>query len=304
MKNSINRRQEFLVDRRLHHVSQRSADQQRMCDLRIGILGDEKDLRLGSDRVDSRGRINSAKLWHPYVQEHQAGLKVRGFRHSIEAVCSLGYTVKPVLLQLRSDQRAKRRKVIGDKNVHFSRETAERHKIQQRDDPPSYERAQVCDTIWYQMNRELRVSLIIRCSPDEAARIRSQASSEHRSLSGYLLYVLERSFRIEDKLGGLPRSFFLDGAESFRSERHGGVRTAVHLRCTDGEAARIRAYAARRHLSISDFVVFSLSRSWNAIEQLRRSAQMGRLEIVPPTTGVPQTSAPRRVAPEDRRSNR
>jgi hypothetical protein len=46
-------------------------------------------------------------------------------------------------------------------------------------------------------------------------------------------------------------------------------RTAVHLRCTVEQAARIREYAARRQLSISDFVAFSRQRLWRAIAQLR-----------------------------------
>ena len=43
-----------------------------------------------------------------------------------------------------------------------------------------------------------RTSLLIRLSPEDAARIRERAWSEYRSVSGYLLYVLQRSFRIEE----------------------------------------------------------------------------------------------------------
>lgn len=113
-------------------------------------------------------------------------------------------------------------------------------------------------------------SLIIRCSHEDAARIRNHASSEHRSLSGYLLHVLERSLWIEDRLTrGLTKSLLLAQAGSIKSARRKKkIRTALHLRCTAEQAEKIREYAARRHLSISDFVVFSLRRSWDAIEHL------------------------------------
>ena len=116
-----------------------------------------------------------------------------------------------------------------------------------------------------------RTSLIVRCSQDDADRIRNQASSEHRSLSGYLLYVLERSMWIEDRLThGLTKSILSAQADSIKSERHKQIRTAVHLRCTVKQAEKICAYAARRHLSISDFVVLSLRRTWDASAQLHR----------------------------------
>jgi len=85
--------------------------------------------------------------------------------------------------------------------------------------------------MWYRMKSARRASFIIRCSHEEAAGIHSQASSDHRSLSGYLLHVLERSFWIEDRVAkGLTRSMLFAQAHSTKSERK-MVRTAVHLRC-------------------------------------------------------------------------
>jgi len=101
---------------------------------------------------------------------------------------------------------------------------------------------------------------------EDAARTREEASSQHRSLSGYLLYVLERSFRVEETVGSIlsPRR-----PQNIRGTQRPGIRTAVHLRCTAEEAARIREYARRRKLSLSDFVVFSMRRLWEANDRLR-----------------------------------
>ena len=112
-----------------------------------------------------------------------------------------------------------------------------------------------------------RTSLIVRCSREDAARIRSDASSQHRSVSGYLLYILERSFWVEAK-ASLSQPLLSVRSRCFRAARTPKVLTAIHLRCTAGEAKEIRRYAARRNMSISDFVVFSLWRSWEAIESL------------------------------------
>src|SRR5215469_17434852 len=118
--------------------------------------------------------------------------------------------------------------------------------------------------------RSVRTSLLIRLSHDDAARIRKQASSEHRSLSGYLLNVLERSFFIEQKVPhGASAPMLSMQARATVGPQVKKLHTAVHLRCTADEAARIREYAARRQLSIGDFVVFSLRRLWIAVARLR-----------------------------------
>jgi len=114
-----------------------------------------------------------------------------------------------------------------------------------------------------------RTSLLIRLSHEDAARIRKDALSEHRSLSGYLLNVLERSFLIEQKLTpGASAPMLSRQARGVLGPQNKRLRTAVHLHCTVEQAARIREYAARRQLSISDFVVFSLHRLWTAIAHL------------------------------------
>lgn len=120
--------------------------------------------------------------------------------------------------------------------------------------------------MWYQMDA-LRASVIVRCSQKDAARIRKEAFSEHRSMSGYLLRVLELSFRIEDKV---PEPALARQVQFLKIYADDNPRTAVHLRCATEQAARIRKYAARRGLSLSGFVVFSLRRLWEASDRLHR----------------------------------
>jgi len=114
-----------------------------------------------------------------------------------------------------------------------------------------------------------RTSLLIRLSHEDAVRIRAEASSEYRSLSGYLLHVLERSFWIEERVvRGASESLLSQQARAVGGRQGKKLHTAVHLRCSVEQAARIREHAARRQLSIGDFVVFSLRRLWTAVERV------------------------------------
>jgi uncharacterized protein (DUF1778 family) len=116
------------------------------------------------------------------------------------------------------------------------------------------------------VNRPRRTSLLVRCSPEDAKAIHAEALAQHRSVSGYLLCVLERSIWIEGKsLANLPYAMKISLSPSPEG------RTAIHLRCTAEEADRIRMAAKRRLSSISSFVVFSLHRHWKAAERARNS---------------------------------
>lgn len=111
-----------------------------------------------------------------------------------------------------------------------------------------------------------RTSLLIRCSPDDAQTIYAEAAAQHRNVSGYLLFVLERSMWIERKfLAGYS------GAVQTPLIHFTARRKAIHLRCAVDEADRIRKAAKVRVLSISNFVVFSLHRHWRAVEKVRNS---------------------------------
>ena len=114
------------------------------------------------------------------------------------------------------------------------------------------------------MQENRRTSLLVRCSRDEAQKIHVEAMAQHRNVSGYLLFVLERSLWIED--GFVTGTLFVKQTPVLGAAEN---RTAIHLRCSTEEATRIRAAAKKRLLSISNFVLFSLQRHWKAVEKVR-----------------------------------
>lgn len=123
-----------------------------------------------------------------------------------------------------------------------------------------------------------RAALLIRCSQQDADALRLQAQSEHRTVSGCLLNILERRLRIEEKFArGISGSFGEKGALDSRLSRPRTNRTALLLRCSTEEADRIRAAAWKRQMSISNFVVFSLQRHWEAVETIRLAANASSL---------------------------
>jgi uncharacterized protein (DUF1778 family) len=113
-----------------------------------------------------------------------------------------------------------------------------------------------------------RTSLLLRCSPEEAAKVRHHAALEHRSVAGYLLFVLERNLAIEEKYSDAYTPLMIQQSQEEPTGRED--RTAIHLRCSVEQANRIRKAAARRQLSISKFIVFALQRSWRAFERVQR----------------------------------
>lgn len=115
-----------------------------------------------------------------------------------------------------------------------------------------------------------RTALHIRCSTAQAAKIREGARAEHRSISGYLLNLLEASLWIDEKFGkGLTPS---SHTEVVHSSRVKGGRTGILLRCSGDEAARIRRGAARRKMSISRFVLLACAGHWTALGRREDSA--------------------------------
>jgi uncharacterized protein (DUF1778 family) len=128
----------------------------------------------------------------------------------------------------------------------------------------------------------LRTSLIIRCTEEDAAKIRHLAAAEHRNVNLYLLHLFERNLAIEEKHAPVFGDWFSRLAIDF--EANGAVvtktktktktpRTAIHFRCSLEAADRIRQAAARREMSISDFAMFALHRSWRATERVRSRTQ-------------------------------
>ncbi|HEX5423249.1 MAG TPA: hypothetical protein VFW94_06850 [Candidatus Acidoferrales bacterium] len=116
-----------------------------------------------------------------------------------------------------------------------------------------------------------RTALLIRCSREEAATVRAQAHAERRTISGCILNILERSLWMEEQYSrGMTRSFLENQAREFRLMHRIYDRTTMLLRCSVQEAERIRAKAYNRHMSISEFVGFSLWRHWEATNKIRR----------------------------------
>jgi uncharacterized protein (DUF1778 family) len=111
-----------------------------------------------------------------------------------------------------------------------------------------------------------RTTLLIRCSEQQADLIRKEAAAQHRTISGYLLNVLERSLWIESKFGHGLES--LPAPELSRSP---GPRTAMLLHCSTESAEAIRRAATKRTISISRFALFSLERQWRSLERLGTS---------------------------------
>jgi hypothetical protein len=120
------------------------------------------------------------------------------------------------------------------------------------------------------MPGEPRTALLIRCTKEQAAKLREQALTEHRSVSGCLLHVLERSLWIEERW--VPGLGYLSVAPQPLNQviRSADSRAELFLRCSLSDAKRIRKAATRRNMSISRFVIFSLERNWKAIQEVAR----------------------------------
>lgn len=108
-----------------------------------------------------------------------------------------------------------------------------------------------------------RATLLIRCSVAEAAMIRDRARAERRTLGNYVLNIVARALRFEEK-------FSSRGIRSFRRARSGKrdraalPRTAILLRCSVDERRRIHEAAERNDITISGFVLRCLTISWRA----------------------------------------
>jgi hypothetical protein len=116
-----------------------------------------------------------------------------------------------------------------------------------------------------------RTALLIRCSEDEARHIRAYSQRERRTVSAYVLAIVESNLDIEERLlARLTRFTQLNGVLSRAVIRGVGPRTAVLVRCSVTEAKRIREGARRREMRISCFVLHALRRSWTVDTELRR----------------------------------
>jgi uncharacterized protein (DUF1778 family) len=108
-----------------------------------------------------------------------------------------------------------------------------------------------------------RTALLVRCSAEEAERIRIEADKQRRTISGYVLQITGRAVEIEERLLSRMNPYSVANQIVSRKSLLGaGPRTAILVRCSTSEADRIREAARRRDLPINAFVLMALRRSW------------------------------------------
>lgn len=108
-----------------------------------------------------------------------------------------------------------------------------------------------------------RTALLIRCSRGEADLVRRAAHYEYRTMSAYVLNVLLRALRFEDRLfSKMAHADTMNRVLARTPVRPPGPRTAILLRCSTIQAEDIRLAAKRREIPISSFVMHSLQRYW------------------------------------------
>jgi len=119
-----------------------------------------------------------------------------------------------------------------------------------------------------------RTALLIRCSKEEAERVRIEAEKQRRTISGYVLQIMSRAIEIENRLlAKIDPYTAVNQVFSRKSLIGAGPRTAILVRCSVLEAERIREAARRRDLPINAFVLQALRRSWaNELNPHLRSA--------------------------------
>jgi hypothetical protein len=109
-----------------------------------------------------------------------------------------------------------------------------------------------------------RTALLICCSVEEAKKIRSEAAFEHRTVAGYVLNILSRALRLEERLAAqLSRFQQLNRVLARAPVRDPGARTTMLIRCSVEEANHIRIAAKRRDTTISGFVLHCIRRNWH-----------------------------------------
>jgi hypothetical protein len=108
-----------------------------------------------------------------------------------------------------------------------------------------------------------RTALLIRCSKEEAERVRIEAEKQRRTISGYVLQIMGRAIEIEERLLAKIDPYTAGNQVFSRKSLIGaGPRTAILVRCSVLEAERTREAARRRDLPINAFVLQALRRSW------------------------------------------
>ena len=128
-----------------------------------------------------------------------------------------------------------------------------------------------------------RTALLIRCSTEEADRIRIEADKQRRTISGYVLQIMGRAVEIDERLFSKIDVARVVNQTSRKALLGPGPRTAILVRCSTLEADRIRESARRRDTPINAYVLQALRRSWSS-------------ELTPPGLNA-TTQTPRQPVP-------
>lgn len=124
-----------------------------------------------------------------------------------------------------------------------------------------------------------RTALLIRCTVEEADRVRVEAEKQRRTISAYVLQISLRVVEMDDRLfGKLNNCRTTNQVSGRRALTEPGARTAILVRCGVAEAERIREAARRRDIPINAFVLQALKRAWAA-------------EMKPPILNAPAEAA-------------
>ena len=128
-----------------------------------------------------------------------------------------------------------------------------------------------------------RTALLIRCTIEEADRIRVEADKQRRTISAYVLFIMVRAIQLEDRLFSTLNRYTTMNRRALIAP---GPRTAILVRCETSEADRIREAARRRDIAINAFVLQALRRSWNV--------QMAPPPVHPVSEAPPTIASPNR----------
>jgi hypothetical protein len=107
----------------------------------------------------------------------------------------------------------------------------------------------------------MRTALLIRCTTNEAEKIRAEARNEGRTISSYVIGVSMRTLENNELVRELA------------VKRPHEPRTAILVRCAQSEAERIRYEVKRRGIPLNTFVLNALKQSWMKVSTLRSIAK-------------------------------
>ena len=123
-----------------------------------------------------------------------------------------------------------------------------------------------------------RTALLLRMTRDEAEKVRSEAAKRGDKINTYVLRAAMHA-AVDDGLFSR-----IDGCWSGELPRpirpSSGPKTALLIRCTAEEAAKIREAASRSEMTIVGFLRHSLRTSWEA-EKKRTETAEGEVVMAP-----------------------